>query len=81
MQATLTGPKKAMARKRNFSEIVNLTQNIDDNDDKNDYPLTKKPRLNPNLDLQLFYPPFPFSAAFTAPASLPLKFSLAANGN
>jgi hypothetical protein len=81
MQATLIGLKKIMARKRDFSEIVNLIQNINDDDDKDDYLPTKKPRLNPNLNFQLFYFLSLFLAAFTVPASLPLKFPLAVNGN
>jgi hypothetical protein len=53
VQATPTDPKKAMAGKRDFSEIVDLIRSIDHNDDKDDYPPTKEPRLDSNLDPQL----------------------------
>jgi hypothetical protein len=49
------GPKEAMARKRDFADIVDLTQSMDeDSDDVS--PPAKEPRLDPNIDPQLFVP-------------------------
>jgi hypothetical protein len=83
VQATLTGPKKVIAGKRDFSEIVNFTRNIDDNDNKDDYPPTKKSRLDSNLHSRLFHflSSFPLPTAFTLPASLPFKFPLVIDGS
>jgi hypothetical protein len=65
------GPKEAQARKRDFSDIVDLTQGLDDDDDETedeDEPPRKEPRLdNPNIDPHLFF------HKPAAPPNLPMK--------